>query len=228
MKKLFLEAKEREIDEKALEQLSNLKCQEIGLLTVVQHVEQMKEVENKLKQLGKQIHKAKGNQTKYKGQILGCDISAAQKIKEKVECFLYVGTGVFHPLPVALEFEKPVFVFNPKKGLRKLEQAEVERYRKKLALNLERVKRADRIGILISNKQGQENQELAIELKKKLESRNKKAYLLYFNTLNPRGLMNFPKIEAWINTACPRIGIDDLDRFERPLINATRLIKDEF
>lgn len=226
MKKIFLEPKKKEVSKEALNQLSELEHDKIGLLTVIQHLEQMKKVEAELERLGKRVYKTKGDLTKYKGQILGCDISAAEKIKEQVECFLYVGTGIFHPLPVALELGKPVFLFKPNQGLERLKEDEVNKYRRKLVINLEEVKRVDRIGILISNKPGQENREFAIEIKKKLENKGKKAYLFYFNTLNPEGLIDFPGVGAWVNTACPRIGIDDLDRFERPIVNASQLIKD--
>ena len=30
---------------------------------------------------------------------------------------------------------------------------------------------------------------------------------------------NFPFIESWVNTACPRIGQDDIVRFKFPLVN---------
>lgn len=225
MKKIFLEPREKKVSKEALAQLSKLDYEKIGLLFSVQHLEQMKKVEKKLKELGKEIHKAEGNLTKYKGQILGCDISAASKIEERIDCFLYVGTGVFHPLPVAMEFEKPVFIFNPYQGLERLGEDEVSRYRRKVRLNLEKVKNSDKIGILISNKSGQENKKLAVKLKRKLEAKGKQAYLFYFNTLNPRTLRNFPKIEAWVNTACPRIALEDLDRFRRPVINARRLME---
>ena len=39
----------------------------------------------------------KGKQ-KYKAQILGCDTTAAEKIKDKVDAYLYIGTGKFHPI----------------------------------------------------------------------------------------------------------------------------------
>ncbi|MCX8194406.1 MAG: 2-(3-amino-3-carboxypropyl)histidine synthase subunit, partial [Candidatus Pacearchaeota archaeon] len=35
------------------------------------------------------------------GQILGCNVTNATKIQDKVSCFLYVGSGKFHPLAIA-------------------------------------------------------------------------------------------------------------------------------
>lgn len=229
MDRVFIEArKEGKIKEKVLKQLSKLGCDKIGLVTTLQYLDHLKEVEERLEDLEKEVYKAKGVETKYEAQILGCDITAAKRIQEKVECFLYIGTGVFHPLPVALETGKPVYILNPNKGLSKLDRSEADKYRKKIIINKEKVKKADKIGILVSNKEGQENKDLALKLKDKLDSRGKKTYLLYFNTLKPGSLINFPDIDGWVNTACPRIAIDDLDKFKRPVVNASKLLEDEF
>ena len=36
------------------------------------------------------------------GQVLGCNTSSAGAVMEDIDCFLFVGTGSFHPLAVAL------------------------------------------------------------------------------------------------------------------------------
>ena len=48
------------------------------------------------------------------GQILGCDAKSAGKIAERVDSFLYIGDGEFHPIAIALETKKPVYKYNPK------------------------------------------------------------------------------------------------------------------
>ena len=72
---------------------------------------------------------------------------------------------------------------------------------------------AEKIGILISIKPGQYNLQKALKFKKTIK---KQSYLFLFNNLNPTELENFPQIQSWVNTACPRIeykniiNIDDL------------------
>jgi len=61
---------------------------------------------------------------------------------------------------------------------------------------------ADNIGILVSTKPGQNNLKEAIELKKKLK---KNCYIFVSDMINEAELENFPFIQAWVNTACPRI-----------------------
>ena len=61
---------------------------------------------------------------------------------------------------------------------------------------------SDKIGILVSTKPGQYNLKEAIKIKKQIK---KESYIFFFNKLEEFELENFPDIEYWINTACPRI-----------------------
>src|SRR3989344_5650040 len=73
----------------------------IGLATTVQFIDYVDEIKNYLESKGKIIFIGRMRQ-KYEGQLLGCDQGGAEKIKDKVDAFLYVGTGVFHPLGIAI------------------------------------------------------------------------------------------------------------------------------
>lgn len=73
------------------------------------------------------------------------------------------------------------------------------------------------IGVLISTKPGQYKIKKAYELEDKFPE--KKIYFLLFNTLNYSGLENFPFIECFVNTACPRISYDEADKIRKPIIN---------
>ena len=61
---------------------------------------------------------------------------------------------------------------------------------------------SDKIGILVSTKPGQYNLNQALKLKKQLK---KESYIFIFNKFEDFELENFPHIDFWINTACPRI-----------------------
>ena len=84
----------------------------IGLATTVQFLDYVDEIKNYLESKGKEIFIDKMGQ-KYEGQLLGCDHGGAEKIKDKVDAFLYVGTGVFHPLGIAINIDKEVFCYDP-------------------------------------------------------------------------------------------------------------------
>ena len=146
---------------------------------------------------------SKSNQV-YETQVLGCDQSAAGNIKDKVDAFLYIGDGNFHPLGVALKTKKPVFCFNPiTEKFIKIKKTDIAKIEKRKKANYLKFLSSDNIGILVSTKPGQQNLKKAIRLKKKMK--NKKCYILLFDTLNVQELENFPFIQSWVNTACPRI-----------------------
>lgn len=221
MKTVFIEASS-DLDlipavEKNINSLRNYK--KIGLISTIQHTVSLKEVEKYLKSKGKQIYIGKGSKNcKYAGQVLGCDTSCALEIEKKVDCFLYIGTGEFHPLGVFIKTNKPVFILNPfSKKIKQISEKERQTYEKKRIMILSKAKDANNYGILVSVKPGQYNLKKALEIKKNIEKKGKSAFIFLFDTLDSREFLNFRWIEAWINTSCPRI-IDD--KFEKPVINA--------
>jgi 2-(3-amino-3-carboxypropyl)histidine synthase len=67
-------------------------------------------------------------------------------------------------------------------------------------------------------KPGQKRLEEAFQLKEKLEKEGKTTYLFALKEVTPEALMEFPSIEAYVNTACPRISLDDAARFRKPML----------
>ena len=58
----------------------------------------------------------------------------------------------------------------------------------------------------------------AIDIKKKLEKSNREAYLFAIKEVVPMALIQFPNVNAFINTACPRIALDDASIFLKPVL----------
>ena len=56
-------------------------------------------------------------------------------------------------------------------------------------------------------------------LKKDLEKIGKKAIIIVVKEFSPDNLMNFYDIKGFIDTACPRIAIDDYSRYDKPMIS---------
>ena len=131
-----------------------------------------------------------------------------------------MGSGFFHSVSVSLEVGKPVYQANPITGIvSELNEKIIKKYKILRKNTIAKAKSAKVYGILVCTKPGQYNLKLAETIKKKLESRGKRAYIFMFETLSPESLLDFQNIEAWVNTACPRIAIDDIERFDRPVIN---------
>ena len=204
---------------------TNILPKRIGLATTIQFLDFIDEIKQYLESNGKNIFVDKVRQ-KYEGQLLGCDFGAADKVKDNVDAFLYIGTGVFHPLGIALNIDKEVFCYDPISAvLSKIDRTEVERYNKKRKAAYMKFLEATEIGILVSLKPGQNNFKKAIELKKQLIDKN--CYIFTFDTLDFNQIENFPFIQCWVNTACNRI-LDDYEKFPKPLVDISDIEKMEF
>jgi 2-(3-amino-3-carboxypropyl)histidine synthase len=182
----------------------------------------MKQLKSFLESMNIKIFVGKSNyRACEEGQVLGCDVTGPLAIKNSIDCFVFLGSGLFHQLNLAIQTSKPIIQANPlTEEITELKKEEVERYKKLKADAVVKVKHAKKIGILISTKPGQQNLKLAEKVKEKLEKEGKKVYMFMFETLVPEELYNFSDIEAWVNTACQRIAIDDIERFPKPVANA--------
>ncbi|MBI3027232.1 diphthamide synthesis protein [Candidatus Woesearchaeota archaeon] len=202
----------------------NILPKTIGLATTVQFLDYVDEIRQYLEKHGKDVFIDKERQ-KYEGQLLGCDVGGAEKIKDNVDAFLYIGTGIFHPLGIALSIEKEVFCYDPISAVTsKIDAKEVENYNKKRKGAYLKFLEAEEIGILVSLKPGQNSFRKAVELKKQLKGKN--CYVFAFDTLDFSQLENFPFIQCWVNTACNRI-LDDYAKFQKPLVDLSDIEKME-
>jgi len=222
MKTLFVEAHSSvDVLGAVKKAVSKIIFKKLGLVTTVQFVDSLEQVKGFLETKNKQVLIGTSNKhAVYPGQILGCDVEAAKSISEKVDGFLYIGSGEFHPIAVANETKKPVLRLDPFSAtVTEIDEKDAILYEKKKIMRVSKVTSAKVIGIIVSTKLGQCNLEVAEELKEKLIKAGKDAYIFVSDMVDPNQLMNFPQIEAWVNTACPRM-IDDYSKFNRPIANA--------
>ncbi len=80
------------------------------------------------------------------------------------------------------------------------------------------------VGIIISRKPGQYRPDLIEALINRLRRLGKEFVIIDLNEVSPDYVNNLP-VDAVVNTACPRIGIDDLDRFTKSVVNAGDVLK---
>ena len=191
----------------------------IGLATTIQHVADLKKIETLLKERGMQpIVGKKRGKIKHDGQILGCDYSTMQEIDDLVDIFLLVGS-MFHALGAALALRSNVVLVDPyQERIVDMREKKKTLLKRKWA-SISKAKRANDFGIIVGTKTGQLQLEKAIEIKKRLESVEKRATLLIASEVVPEDLQYFGEFGAYVNTACPRISIDDADRFKNPVIS---------
>jgi 2-(3-amino-3-carboxypropyl)histidine synthase len=70
----------------------------------------------------------------------------------------------------------------------------------------------------------QKRLEEALHIKEKLEQAGKVANLLAAREITPEVLMEFPSVDAFVNTACPRISLDDAARFKKPVLTTNETL----
>lgn len=212
----FIEADPLPTLEKEFEKLKNFR--KIGLITSIQFVKLIPIVKEFLEKKGMQVYTHKALQ--YEGQVLGCNLEAAKAIEDEVECFLCISAGKFYGLGVVLKTKKPAFCLD----LEKKEIYDLKEFKKKIqkiiAWNRAQLKEAKKVGLLVSWKKGQTKK--YSELKKELEKQGKDVYVLAFDEIMPEKIEGL-KLDFLISMACPRIGVEDLEKFKTPIINAEDL-----
>jgi 2-(3-amino-3-carboxypropyl)histidine synthase len=206
--------------------LSFLEGKRIGIVSTAQHLHNLDDVEDILQKNDfDSIISSGDKRITEKGQILGCDFSAGMNIVDKVDCFLFIGSGTFHPLGLLLSSKKPVIAADPYTNtIKKQELDELKdtilRQRYGAIANS---KNAKEFGIIIGLKRGQQRMNLAHKVKEMLDAFNKKSLIIAMDNLSPVSLKGFGNIGCFVSTACPRIAIDDYLQYKTSIITPIEL-----
>lgn len=190
----------------------------IGLATTVQHVQVLDEVKEFLVRAGKTVMVGDAGRVNYPGQVIGCDYSNAKSIANDVEGFLFIGGGRFHALGLALSTSKPTIVADPYEKRAYSIDDEAQKILKQRWASLQEAQKAKTFAVLVGLKPGQKRLEEALNVKEKLEKSGKEVYILAVRELTQEMVMNFPTIEAYVNTACPRVPLDASSKFSKPML----------
>ena len=189
----------------------------LGLVVSVQHLDLVAPLRLALERHGRTVAVGQGDRRlAYPAQALGCNYTGAEAVAAEVDAFLFVGTGRFHPVGLALAVDRPVWSLDP---LQNVMEPPVDRdalvRRRQLAVAAARD--ALRWGILVSSFAGQYRMPTALTLQERARARGREAEILLFDRLDPRDLEG-RAIDAYVNTACPRIALDDGALYSKPLL----------
>ena len=213
------EAQERFMD--AVGRMTPLKDTKLGLVGSIQHLHLLPEFHDRLEQAGFDVTIPMGGaRLTFPGQVLGCNYSGDD---ETIGHYLFLGSGDFHPIGLVLHTGKPLAMLNPYSGdAVEMSFERIERIlRQRFGLIMSSMD-AQKFGILIGEKPGQMRRTLALRMKRLLEKHGKKGYLLALEHVGPE-LIDFYPVDAFVNTACPRIAIDDAVKYAKPLITPFEL-----
>jgi 2-(3-amino-3-carboxypropyl)histidine synthase len=195
----------------------------IGLVTTVQHINQLEQVKGWLEENGKEVRIGTGDRrVKHPGQVLGCNVSAAKSVAAMVDQYLYLGSGDFHPLAVSLDTGKSVVVLDP--AMREVREMDAlkERILRQRHGAIARALDAQSFGIIVSSKIGQRRSELARRILGLLGERGKSGCIIVLDNVSPDQLLAFD-VDAFVSTACPRLAIDDYLRYKKPMLTPVEL-----
>jgi len=182
-----------------------------GLVTTVQHVHLITEMEKYLRSKGVDVQVAEGRgRTPHRGQVLGCCFSTARDTK--ADQILFVGTGLFHPVGIALTTGVRVIALDPLSGTAREVRGDAL-LRRRFAV-IEKARGAKSIGIIVSTKSGQRRMDLA----RRLASLSPSAVIVTMQEVSPDELLNLG-FGCYVNTACPRLAYDDQQRFPAPVLS---------
>ena len=188
---------------------SVIKENKIGIITNIQHMKLLSEIKNRLEKSGKKAI--------IGGQVLGCWYVNAEKISDDVDAFLFIGSGMFHPLGMN---NKKVYNLDLERMIIEDISDEIKKMEKIRYGRIMKAKDAKSFAILVTSKTGQHmllaNAE---DIKKKIEVNGRKAFIFSMDEITNERLMGI-KCDAFINTACPRIADA---HWEKPFVNAQDL-----
>ena len=233
MKLLFLDAPyngEVRLCKETLNYLEKKGYETVGLYASVQFCNNLDQVKTQLNKANIKLITSKAKRTHSEGQILGCDsyhnsLNLPDKELEEIDCYLYVGDGRFHPLAlvygqkdlVKKDFKEVVCNDPIDNKLFLVDFDSVKVITIKYKSSLIKFLTADNIGIINTVKPGQEQILTSYALEERYLDKN--FYHFLDDNVSFDQLENFPFIEVWVNTACPRIGFDDQEKFARGIIN---------
>ena len=184
----------------------------VGITTTIQHAHQTKDMCAWLKKHGVNAVIGSGSsRTPLDGQVLGCTYASAKNAG--ADAYLFVGTGIFHAIGVSLAAKKPTFALDPfADGI--LQEVSADKLLRKRFAQIEKAKSAKTFGILLSSKSGQARRELA----ERLASLHENTTIILIREISEMQLRNLG-FDAYVNTACPRLALDDQSRFPMPILS---------
>ena len=210
------------LDDSVMDSLKDLP-ERIGLLATVQYLGLIPVVKAILEKMDRKVSVGVGDRRiAYPGQVLGCNCSSAEAVIDDVDAFLFIGEGDFHPLAAAFGVNKDIIVLNPvTKEVRNMAETRDRILRKRFAA-IQSASNAQSFLVIVCSKVGQNRSAEADRIIEKIRTHGLKAYKAVLEEINPISLMSY-RVDAYVNTACPRVAMDDSAKYDRPMLTIPEL-----
>ena len=212
----------------------------VSLLTDSQHLDQVDSVRAALEGGGAAVIVGRGKGQLNDGQVFGCEFypaldaaglegrgsgsggggsgdAGAEKGAAAADCNAFMGQSTFHAAGVALATGLPTYVLDPYFGEVRDVTEFAERLRRKATLAVYKAAEADSFGVIVGLRDGQMSKTAGLRAKKDLEAAGKRVQLIALTDITADALRRFTGIDAFVQSACPRISTDN--RFDVPVLS---------
>ncbi|OYT60369.1 MAG: diphthamide biosynthesis enzyme Dph2 [Desulfurococcales archaeon ex4484_217_1] len=205
---------------KLLNYIKNLNVKNIGLCGVLQHLRSIEQVKKLLENNGYKVYIGKhGPYTKYDGQVVGCDYVSALTVNSNVDLHLIVSGGLFHPVGLGLATLKPVVKLDPYEEEVVDLTKEVKKVLRKRYWRIMESLNAENYGVIVGMRKGQYRPNLVKSIEKLVRRKGGRSTRIVMDIVTEENLLNLDNsFDAYIVTSCPRIPIDNLGEFRKPVL----------
>ena len=220
---LYIESRsDASLDDSVIDSLKDLP-ERVGLLATIQYLDLIPRMKDILEGSGRKVSVGRGDKRlAYPGQVLGCNCSSAESVIDEVDAFLFLGEGDFHPLAAAFGVKKDIIVLNPVTGeVRNMSETRDRILRKRFAA-IQSASSAQSFLVIICSKVGQDRTAEAERAVERIRSHGLKAYKAVMEEITPMSLVAY-RVDAYVNTACPRVAMDDSAKYDRPMLTLSEL-----
>jgi len=205
------------------ESLSSLKkYNRLGICTISQYLHQLGKTKKTLEEAGFKICIGEGQERLLDGQIMGCRFGPAFNIRDKIDALVFLGQSRFHAIGVALSTGRPTIMLDPYLTIAEDVTPLAEKWLKRSILQLYNARDAERFGVIIGLREGQNLFKRAMQIRSKLLEYGKVVQPITLREITDERLVIFKNIDAFIQTACPRISIDG-ETFSKPILSIPQI-----
>ena len=203
---------------KAVPLLSGLGHRRLGLATFSQHLDELEPVRRHLEGAGFEVLLGRENSLLLGSQTFGCDFSTVFPNAELVDAFCYLGQSEFHAVGLALATGKPTYLLDPYMEEIRDMREEAEERQKRAILAVYKALDARRFGVVTGLKEGQRMVGRSKWISDRLAAHGREVVQLAMREITPERLAPYTDIEAFVQTACPRISVDGFS-FGKPVLS---------
>lgn len=189
----------------------------VGLLTDSQHLHRIEQVRQILEGGGIEVVIGSGKGQLNDGQVFGCEFYPAHESLEQVDSFVFLGQSSFHAAGVSMSTGKPVYILDPYFNEVHDVSKFAARLQRQATLAIYKAAEAQRFGIVIGLREGQLSRVVGMRISSELNELGKETQLFALTDITNERLKNLRGVDAFIQTACPRISTDN--HFDMPVLS---------